>query len=153
MILQVSNTEPAVRNAVNALGALHEEVTLRKAATKTGLDTSLVQTSFPVNQYSKALKGLQDLLSTPNPRLNVVLLCSLVCVHFESLRENFLPALIHVEHAIQLLESADGSEKIDPCIVRALMRADLQGSIYVGMRVPKLSYYTESEDDDLPENG
>lgn len=151
----MSHSEPAVRHAVNALGALHEEKYLRKEAGNGGIDVSLVKTGFPVQQYSKALKEMQALLTSNNVSLDVVLVCALVCIHFEALRESFVPALMHIENAIKLLHSKTGSldaRKVNPSLVRAVMRVDLQGSLYLNTRVPGLSFYTAATDSILPQS-
>lgn len=84
--------------------------------------------------------------------MNVVLICSLAFIHFEALRQGFVPALVHTENAIRLLQSSASfnSSEVDPTIVRALMRVDVQGAMYLGMRVPGLSFYFSSTDNTLP---
>ncbi|KAK5123163.1 hypothetical protein LTR85_003361 [Meristemomyces frigidus] len=138
--------------AVNAPGALHEERHLRKVASDSGLDVSAVKTSFPVLQYSRALNGLQSLLGANNPPIDVVLMCVLLLVHFEALRESFVPALVHMEHAIRLLHSRPEPEarKIDSSLVRSMMRLDIQGSMYLGGRIPGMPFYTAPIDSVLP---
>ncbi|KAK4634813.1 Transcription regulator lscL, partial [Fulvia fulva] len=152
IVLQLSYSEPAARHAVNALGALHEERNLRKTATLEGVNVTVLKNGFPLSQYSKALKGMQGLLKTPSVCLDTVLLCSLLCIHFEALREAFVPALMHVENAIQLLHSSTtfDARKVHPSLVRAIMRIDLQGTMYLGSRVPGLPFYTAATDSILP---
>ncbi|QIX02472.1 hypothetical protein AMS68_007989 [Peltaster fructicola] len=152
LVLQVCHSEPAVRHAVNALGALHEERFLRQNANQGGVDVSLVQTSFPLKQYSKALSGLQALLNTKNVCLDLVILCSILCIHFEALRENFTPALIHADNAIRLLHGTGAldSGKVDPSLIAAMLRIDIQGSRYLGMRVPGLSFLASISDSEIP---
>lgn len=96
---------------------------------------------------------MQGLLTNNSVSLDVVLVCSLICIHFEALRESFVPALIHIENAIRLLHSKNGTldaRKINPTLVRAVMRLDLQGTIYLNSRVPGLSFYTAATDSILP---
>ena len=153
MVLQISHTEVVVRHAVNALGALHESNKLRRQATKDGLtNASHFQTSFPVKQYSKALNGLQEMLSADNVSMDLVIICSLLFIHFESFRESFVPALLHAENAIRLLHASTtfNAKSIDPSLVRAMVRIDVQGAMYLGMRVPGLPFYTASTDSTLP---
>lgn len=153
MILQASHTEPAIRHAINALGALHEENTLRRKATSNGqTDVAALKTSFAVKQYSKALLGLHQLLTSGDVPMNLVVMCSLVFIHFEAFRENFMPALVHCENAIRLLHSSTmfNAKAIDPSLVRAMMRIDVQGAMYLGMRVPGLPFYTAATDGTLP---
>ena len=127
MILQVSHSEPAVRHAINALGAQHEENVLRqKASMNDTAKPTDFRTSFSVQQYSKALSGLQKLLRVESVPMDLVLLCSLACIHFEALRESFVPALIHAENAIRLLHSRTtfNAKDIDPTLVRASTYTD-----------------------------
>lgn len=147
MVLQACQTEPAVRHAANALGALHEERCLRAEST-----TGLLQTNFPTRQYAKALGGLQKLLSSASTSVNLVLLCALLCVHYESLQEMFIPALLHAENAFRLLDPAQApsKESVDPSLVSAFVRIDLQGSYFIGVRLPSLSFITSSVDNELP---
>ncbi|KAK3117485.1 hypothetical protein LTR53_001085 [Teratosphaeriaceae sp. CCFEE 6253] len=86
--------------------------------------------------------------------VDLVLICILLMVHFEALRESFVPALVHVENAIRLLHesAAFDARKADPQLVRALMRLDLQGSYYLGARIPGLPFYTAAVDSTLPSN-
>ena len=153
-MLQRSHREPAVRYAVNALAALHEEKVLRNHAEKEGVSVSLVQTGFPTRQYSKAISEMQNLLTAESVSLDLVLLCALLCIHFEALRECYVPALVHGENAISLLSSSSDSavKEVDPALVRAVMQIDLQGSIYLGMRVPALPFYTAATDSTLPDS-
>ncbi|KAI5370229.1 Putative zn(2)-C6 fungal-type DNA-binding domain, fungal transcription factor [Septoria linicola] len=152
LVLQLSHQEPAVRHAINALGALHEERSLRRTAGAEGIDVSLVKTGFPILQYSKALNEMQELLKSGKAPLDVILLCSLLCIHFEALRESFVPALMHVENAIQLLQSNTtfDARKVNPSLVRAVMRMDLQGTLYLGSRVPGMPFFTAATDSILP---
>jgi hypothetical protein len=149
----MSHSEPAVRHAVNALGAMHEERYLRTKAAKDGLDVQAFRTDFPVQQYVKSLNEMQVLLKDKSSSLDTVLLCSLLCAHFECLRETFLPALLHVENAISLLYEQNARfdpRKVNPSLVRAVMRLDLQGTLYLTMRTPGLSFYTAAIDSILP---
>lgn len=152
LVLQACHTESAVRYAVNALGSLHEERSLREAASHDGIEVSLVQTNFPIRQYSKALSGLQKLLGSGNASTNVVLLCALLLVHFESLRERFIPALTHAENAMRLLDPAQApsAEIVDPYLVQSFVRIDLQGSFFIDVRMPSLTFITSAIDNELP---
>lgn len=152
IVLQVCHSEPAVRHAVNALGALHEERFLRQNANQDGVDVSLVQTSFPLKQYSKALTGLQALLNSKNVSLDLIVLCSILCIHFEAFRENFTPAVIHAENAIRLLHStgAFNQQKVDPSLIAAMLRIDIQGSRYLGTRVPGLPFFANAPTSEIP---
>lgn len=154
LVLQASHTEPAVRYAANALGALHEERCLREAASDDGLEVGLVQTNFPTRQYSRALGGLQKLLGSGNASTNIILLCALLLVHFESLQERFIPALTHAENAMRLLDPAQApsTEAIDPSLVQSFVRLDLQSSFFLDLRMPSLTFITSAFDNELPKS-
>jgi hypothetical protein len=150
IVLQLSHSEPAVRHAVNALGALHEQ---KSIAGSSGTNSSLVKATYPIHQYSKALNAMQDLMKSGTASMDIVLLCALICIHFEALREAFVPCLMHVENAIQLLNANNGTfdaRKVNPSLVRAIMRMDLQGTMYIGSRVPGLPFFTAATDNVLP---
>ena len=151
LALQASHTEPVIRYAINALGALHEERCLRADAAKANVQLSL-KTDFPVHQYAKALAGFQQLLGSGKASINIVLLCALLCVHYEALQERFIPALTHAENAMRLLDPAQApsTETVDPSVVRAFIRIDLQGTFFVDGRLPSLSFITSKTDNELP---
>lgn len=80
LALQASHTEPVIRYAINALGALHEERFLRTEAFKSGMELSLVQTDFPVLQYAKALSGLRLFRETSCFDRCFVIRCLCICL-------------------------------------------------------------------------
>lgn len=102
-------------------------------------------------QYYKALKEMQALMKNGSVSLDTVLVCSLLCIHFESLRGAHVASFLHLENAIHLLESTRfDARKISIGLVRALLRLDLQSTMYLGSRVPRLSFYTAAVDANLP---
>ncbi|SMQ46562.1 unnamed protein product [Zymoseptoria tritici ST99CH_3D7] len=146
IVLQLSHSEPAVRHAVNALGSLHEHLS---DVGNGNVNDSLVKASYPTQQYAKTLGAMQALMQGGNASMDVVLVCALICIHFEALREAFVPCLMHVENAIQLLNSKNGTldaRKVNPSLVRAIMRMDLQGTMYLGSRIPGLSFFSAADD-------
>jgi hypothetical protein len=139
VVLQLSYSEPVVRYALAALGALHEQQSLRRADGERRVNHDLVQTDFPVRLYSKALHGLQEMIPRKTTTTNLLLVCALLFVHFEALHEDFTPALMHAENAIRLIHtsSASGTE-IDSTLVNAMQQIDLKSSLYLNQRVPEL---------------
>lgn len=126
---------------------------LRKQASKNGTPNAAVfQTTFPLQQYSKALQGLQKLLSSDHVQMDLVLICSMAFIHFEAFRECFVPALVHAENVIRLLHSSTkfDASSVDPSLVRAMMRIDIQGTMYLGKRIPALSFYTSATNTVVP---
>ncbi|KAF2717579.1 hypothetical protein K431DRAFT_276674 [Polychaeton citri CBS 116435] len=155
LLLQACHREPTVRYAVSALSALHEEKELTAGLRKEHDETYLVpHNSYPMQQYGKALQGLQQLLKSGSVDLDLVLICCVVCIHFESIREQFIPAMVHLDNAIKLLKDRGPYEegRVERSLVRTLMRMDIQSSIYLGSRVPSLPYYTANVDTELSED-
>ncbi|KAK5115946.1 hypothetical protein LTR62_000402 [Meristemomyces frigidus] len=156
LLLQLSQSEMAVRHAVNALGALHEQRQFRFSTgeEEDGVGPAIVPlgSEFVMQQYSKALQGLQLLLRSDKMPLDVVIACCLVLTHFEAMRESFVPAIVHVEHAIGILQAktAFDARKIEPSLVRALLCLDIQAATYLNARMPGLSTYTAASDSILP---
>lgn len=111
-----------------------------------------MRTSYPVRQYSKALHGLHSLLNATTVSMDTVLMAVLLMVHFEALRENFVPAIIHIEHGTRLLHSSNVSKarKIDQGLVHTLMRLEIQCSLYGDLRLQRPPSGGESIDDPLP---
>jgi hypothetical protein len=64
-----------------------------------------------------------------------------------------MPALMHCENAISLLYEQSAKfdpRKVNPSLVRAIMRIDLQATLYLTMRTPGLTFYTAAVDSILP---
>lgn len=59
LVLQASHSEPAVRYAAVALGALHQEITLQHSTVPQ--HQTLIQTGakYPLSQYTKAMKNIR----------------------------------------------------------------------------------------------
>lgn len=156
LVLQACSREPAISQAVIALGALHEGSSISLGSNSVDCQRQ-IQTGFPIRQYSKALGGLRRYLSiAEGPDLNIVLICAMVHISIEVIQNNYANAIIHLENSLQLLrqssdhikdEKADQlSQKsrlenvdIETDLARAFFRLDLQASTYVGRRAPVLA--------------
>ena len=151
--LQLSHSEPAVRYAVNALAAVHEERLLRRAGLPTFATASCVTSTFPVQQYLKALKRLRVLLSSPDLSIDLVLTCALLCTYFEALRGSFRSALTHVENVANVLHSGRSSPllKANQNLLATIVQLDVHGSMYCGSRAPTLSWLASGVNTLIPE--
>lgn len=156
LVLQACTSENTVNQAVVALGALYERLSLSPQSSEIG-DPIVIETDFPLQQYAKALGTLRRYLSaTKDLDLDTVLACTLVYISIEVIQKNYLNALVHLESALQLLQhsSTDApnttlcqyeskiplkTAKVDSDLVRAFLRLDLQASIYQGMRAPAVA--------------
>jgi hypothetical protein len=138
-VLQLYHSEQAVRSAVHAVAALHEMRITRSTITS---PPTAAKAAYPLRQYVKALDSLQMLLASNNPHIDLVLVCALLCVHFEIIRESFSSALIHINSVTGLLHN---SRKLlintaDPNIIACVIHIDVLGSMFVGSRTPKLQH-------------
>lgn len=130
IILQLSHTEPAIFHALNAISGLHREMLVQRGIAVYG---SQRRPDFPLHQYAKALKRLRTLLRTDNASSDVVLACSLLCIHFEAIQENFLSVMVHFENMTRVLHQQDKSKglgQVHSSISQALIQIDIQCSVY-----------------------
>lgn len=153
LILQASHSEPAVRYAVTALGALHEKISLGRLIKHPDVDGTNIDTDYPLRQYTKALGCLRNLLSTNGEQsLELALICSLIYICFEILQKNYILALTHLQNSLRVLcwqsrgtpsstaatvtIPLPSSRPIDHDLTQAFVRLDVQASLYLGMRLP-----------------
>ena len=152
LVLQACNTEPAVCQAVIALGALQERCSIPLKAD--GDERRPIETSFPIQQYAKALGELRRYMCPAKGLdLNIILLCALIHMTIEVIQNNYLNALVHLENSLHLLQSSrkDRSSPrlgifndgiVDSDLARAFLRFDLHASTFQGMRPP---FMTENQ--------
>ena len=95
-VLQISQTEPAVRHAVLAVSSLHESLT---TAPSVGSNAE----SFALQQYNKAIAHLLDQMHNPLTKLLASLLTCVLFVCIEFLQGKDKESLIHLEQGRQLL--------------------------------------------------
>jgi hypothetical protein len=156
LVLQACTSEPAVNQAVVALGALYERLSLSLRPSNVG-DARLIETDFPLQQYAKALSGFRRYLSmTKDLNLDTVLACALIHISIEVIRNNYVNAIVHLESSLQLLQHSSTeapspapgqsnrkallkTAKVDSDLARAFLRLDLQASTYRGMRAPAVA--------------
>jgi hypothetical protein len=157
IILQACNREPAVSQAVVALGALHERasMSLDSLQTTTPGVSKPIETTFPLRQHSKALVELRRYLSMPKDfNLDIILICALIHISIEIIQKNYANALVHLENSLMLLQQSSkvasvkgessqssllNASEVDSDITRAFLRMDLQASTYQGMRAPAIA--------------
>lgn len=109
LVLQAAEQEPAVSKAIMALGALHEKLTIQASNSDGG---RMLETTFPLRQYSKALGELRKYLSAGDtPNINVVLICALIHISIEAMQKHYSNALVHLENSFQLLQASTQGHK------------------------------------------
>lgn len=141
-MLQICQTEPAVRHAVLAVSSLHEGLGAGTIIPFT--DGRLTQStqSFALQQYNKAIARLLDQMNNPLTKpLASLLTCVLfVCIEYMQGKEK--ESLIHLEQGRQLLARLN-QRSSDPemeCIVRHIVplytRLSLTSFLFGGSPVP-----------------
>ncbi|KAK4234803.1 hypothetical protein C8A03DRAFT_18363 [Achaetomium macrosporum] len=101
LVLQISQSEPAVRHAVLAVSSLHEGMV--QAAATTPYASPEDRNSFALYQYNRAIACLLDQMRTVDARPLVPLLtCVLfVCIEFMQCKDR--PSLLHLAQGGQIL--------------------------------------------------
>lgn len=142
-VLQICQTEPAVRHAVLAVSSLHEGLVAGVIAPHSDgpLSQSTTQ-SFALQQYNQAISRLLVQMSCPLTKpLASLLTCVLfVCIEYMQGKDN--ESLIHLEQGRQLLTRLD-HRSLDPemqCIVQNIVplytRLSLTSFLFGGSPVP-----------------
>lgn len=139
VVLQVAQTEPAVRHAVLSVSTLHEGLIQGTIVQST--DASATQ-SFALQQYNKAIARLLDQMNNPLTKPLASLLTCVLFVCIEFLQGKDKESLIHLEQGRQLLTRLDerynGPEM--ECILRHVVplytRLSLTSFLFGGTPVP-----------------
>lgn len=98
-ILQVAYSQPAVRHAIIALGALHEQCQLHPEAP---------EREFAMLQYSKAIRAVSSLrLDDSKDALDVALLSCVLFAAFEILQGHYKSALTHFSSGISIVSAEE----------------------------------------------
>lgn len=141
IVLQISQTEPAVRHAVLAVSSLHEGLAAGISASTDGVLTRTTQ-SFALQQYNKAIARLLEQMHNPGTRPLASLLTCVLFVCIEYMQGKDKESHIHLEQGRQLLSRLD-QRSTDPemdCIVRHVvplyMRLSLTSFLFGGTPVP-----------------
>lgn len=139
-VIEVSQTEPAVRHALLALSSTFEEnKTKRHTIVAYGSEKSKSHTrinnspqnlsKFASQHYTKAIKTL---VKAEDPSPHVTLVTCLVFVCLEYLRNNFDVGLAHLKSGLKILADAGkaGHPWIEQPISELFARLDIQATIH-----------------------
>ena len=144
VILNIAQTEPAVKHALVALGSLHESYYRNEAREDCLQGTCYI---LALQQYNRAITSLTSNL--PNYGSNRDLLVLSMCMLFlcfEVLQGNPEGAVIHLESGLGILQKSVNPTSSLPmnkdleALWRLFARCDLQACSYVGARKPLLHY-------------
>lgn len=147
IILQLCHNEKAVKHAAVALASVHLE-TLQQRGRLCCIGS--LRPNFSLKHYSKALVEFQALLKRKDTSIDAILACALLCTHTEALWENYFSSLWHANGAISVLQEKPSSYT-SSSLVAALLRADMQFSIYISIRPPRMQRLIPSHDLILPD--
>jgi hypothetical protein len=118
IILQASNEEEFVRDAITAIGALSfsERRTIQDSVQGRLTDfTPSPRYQFALQQYGRAVKAMRDILSGDESSLRKALIGCLLVICFEGLQGNHVGVLTHSASGCALLHDwLDSRNKISP---------------------------------------
>lgn len=135
LILAASAQKPALRHAVVALGALHEDFAQKGLVFTGGKDQ---KSEFAVKQYAKAMGALRKSLASEKEEPLTALMSCILFVCFDSLRGYYESAMVHLESGLQILREMRRSSTVDHMVEDKLaplfVRLTMQSIIYVETR-------------------
>lgn len=104
-MLQLGSNSRCLRHAITALGAIHERFSEGSSLTSTELAvTDDPKYIFAVKQYNAAIRELRIALVNGCPA-EVILLCCILFVCFESFRSAAPTAMMHMKNGIQAIQA------------------------------------------------
>ncbi|KAK3905595.1 hypothetical protein C8A05DRAFT_12607 [Staphylotrichum tortipilum] len=112
LVLQICQSEPAVRHAVLAVSSLHEGM-VQAAAVTPYVNSSEDRNAFALYQYNRAIACLLDQMRTANARPLVPLLTCVLFVCIELMQSKDRESLLHLEQGRQILSQL-GRKGVSP---------------------------------------
>lgn len=100
--MQLSLAEPTIRQAIAALGSLHEHATADKL--QSSRPNSLIP-GLPIKLYNKAIRSLIEKLATDPHNIQLVAIVNILFICFEYFQGNLEAAASHIRSGINLLNS------------------------------------------------
>jgi hypothetical protein len=173
IVLQACQTEPSIRHAVIAIGALdmsgmrvQDEKEGRLAFSKKD-EATIKDHHFALKQYSKALDAMRAAASDGKQSLRTALLASMLVICFETYQGDYQAALNQIRIGLDLMtswqqskprllcSSAGTSETLEDELCEAFDRLDTQAMTFVDRRPmsahEQLMKYYEDELPSMPE--
>lgn len=103
VVLKVGQQESVVRNAIIALGALHEDYQIRSGKYDAQLNKDKSYQDVTL-LYGKALRQLNQRLNAPSKEnAKIAIICSILFTCFEVLRRNNMAAVVHYQQGMREL--------------------------------------------------
>ncbi|KFX92860.1 hypothetical protein V490_05138 [Pseudogymnoascus sp. VKM F-3557] len=107
LLLQLSRSEPAIRHALLAVGSLHAQYETSSDARP---ENRLISHPFTLQQYNQAIRSLKNKLSHGQESVEVTLMCCILFICLECLRNNRELAVNHLQNGLNILGSARTKE-------------------------------------------
>ena len=149
-VLQMSQNQGVVRNALLALGSFHLDLARQRIDDKD--ETIFVPSTSSLAQYNKAVRQLRRYIArTEPPSRAVVMMCCALFYSVENICGNYLAANEHLQGGLQILQGsfnqgATHRSSFDPeqpseimdSLAEEFLRMDFQASIFENSRLPIL---------------
>lgn len=102
-VVQMSMVEPAIRHAVIAIGAIHQDFVNRHYCPENRCDSALQ--TFAFRQYTKAISNLHSLMSTRSHLMDLTLVSCILFICIDCLLGNHASAIIHLKAGLKILQN------------------------------------------------
>lgn len=157
LVPQLGHTEPAILHAMLAIASLHEATeALGRPVNNTAQNSTSVSISRPeacaMAHYSKALRGLQQHLSSRTSSAVVVLTACLLFICLESLRGHSEAALAHIDNGLNILKDyypkylgGTSSDQVKPTQYSTSDAMDMLCNAFMRMRLLSLSIKEQTQ--------
>jgi hypothetical protein len=139
VVLKAGQQEPVVRNAIIALGALHEDYQIRSGKYDVQLNEDKSYQDVTL-LYGKALRQLNQRLNEPTKEnAKIAIICSILFACFEVLRRNNMAAVVHYQQGMrqlmrQMSLPTDPRSPDDTSIASSLQHSNSNSSLTVRFR-------------------
>jgi hypothetical protein len=113
LVLQESHSEPAIRHAVVAVGALHKTMAEYLKSSGEGVSSSEQKAhhDFALRQFQKAIREIRERMSNGHVRLRLALISCLLFICFESFHGDLDSAMAQVSSGLGLLRDWYGQKE------------------------------------------
>ena len=135
LVLRAATSEPVIRDAVIALGSLHEDYENRGGV----YDQSVIVSSSYSDTailYGKAIRGLYQRIDTvTGETASLAVIASILFAAFEVLRRNNMAAVVHYQNGMRQLMKQMNNERLErEPLVRSRPQDDLDRMLRVFAR-------------------
>lgn len=151
LILQIGQSNPAVRSAVVALGSITEQLQVNSALAFDKAQSNTYQ-EFPQAQYRQALRQLREQLTTGAHRAEKLAMIScFLFTLFEFLQGNDTASIVHLRSGLNILRQQDGVPgQLWQELLRIFSIMDLQATMWLSLKTFRPPMITPVDPGSLP---